>query len=248
MYLDSTVLKAERTAGHVQLPDAGARLTDFGNGLIPVAFEVRNPRSQGQRVVLPQALDMTYFKPGVLHGRHDCADLMEFLVGKDVGIDETAVRKATLGFRRSAHAVIEQPTAGSQHSAHLSKVFMQLAQPNVFEHADRADGIKPAIRDVAAVLQPNRNDAVDRITGTKLDKASRPSSSNQAQCGSKDGSSWRAYRPRPRVLQPCLRESPKIVGDLAFLVGRAFVAQRPVQPPSGRAKVTCTWPVPAEFS
>ena len=81
MYLDATVFKAQCAADHVELPDAGSTLADFGNGLVPVTLEVGNPRSQRQCVMLSQALDVTYLKPRVLHGRHDRSDRMEFLVG-----------------------------------------------------------------------------------------------------------------------------------------------------------------------
>ena len=50
-YRDLAPLEAHRTAGNVAPPHPGPPLTDQGEGLVPVGFQVTQPSAQGSSIV-----------------------------------------------------------------------------------------------------------------------------------------------------------------------------------------------------
>src|SRR5204862_4946109 len=66
VHLGAVRLELERRRGHVEPPDAGPGAAGVGHARVPVRLEVRDPRPQGERVVLPQRLHVPSLEPGAL--------------------------------------------------------------------------------------------------------------------------------------------------------------------------------------
>src|ERR1043165_4950146 len=109
---EPVAFEREGSGGHVQPPDAGAPGAGELLGPRPVGLQTGHPLPQGQRVVLPDRLDVTHLEPGPFELGEGGAGGREFAVRKDIRVDEAgeAVR-ALLRLRAAGDLVIEQPTA-----------------------------------------------------------------------------------------------------------------------------------------
>ena len=101
--------------------------------------------------------------PHPLHRRHDRADLVQFTVGEHEAVDErpageVRARRAPALARRlrgPCDRVVHHPPARAQERVATGEVRLELRQPDVLEHADRADRVERPVVDVAVVLQPH---------------------------------------------------------------------------------------------
>lgn len=140
--------------------------------------------------MLPQALHVPGFEPGLLHRRHDRTDLVELTVGEHIAVDETPPGEASPPTRGATDRVIEEAATRSDQAVHACEVLAEAGGADVLEHPDRADRVEGAVVDVAVVLEPDLDPVSeagvgDTIAG-QLGMASRhgdPHTSNAVMLG-----------------------------------------------------------------
>ena len=74
--------------GEVQPPHPGPAGAHERDRFIPPSIEVGQPRGDGRRVVVPEALHVTGLEPRALDRRHDRADLVEVGIGEHIAVEE----------------------------------------------------------------------------------------------------------------------------------------------------------------
>ncbi len=146
--LETPRLEGQRSARHVQAPDPRPALSDLRYGEVPRGLEIGNPCPERQGVVLSERLHVTGLEPRALHGGDHYAHLVQLGVGEDVAVGEVSQRRASTVGRHASDGMVEEGAAGTDEGEATIELHLQLAQPHVLEHSDRADGVVGTVVDV----------------------------------------------------------------------------------------------------
>ena len=167
VHLKASRFESERGARHVQVPDARPRAPRLGNRLVPRVFQILNPPTEREWVVLAQALEMTNLEAGRLDAGDDSADLLQLAVGEDVAVHERPTRKEWPTPGRPTDAVVEKEASRAEERAQAPEVEVELREAYVLEHANRRDSVVRAVCDIPVIREAD----LDPIGETRLQHA-----------------------------------------------------------------------------